>query len=93
MKDNIKSQHIESADLLEETKNLINAQFISRYKSMYRNKEEEMINSWRSNHQECPNLINNLHELKLRTLDMAVSFKIKSDIELDHGYGFKHQID
>jgi len=37
-------------------------------------------------------MINNQHELKIRILQIAESFEIRGDIELDHGYSFSYQV-
>ena len=51
-----------------------------------------MSNSWRSDHDNVPNLINNQHELKLRILAAARPYGITGDIEIDHGYSFSYRV-
>ena len=59
---------------------------------MYTSQSEKIANSWRSDHDNVPNLINNQHELKLLILKAAQIYDIKGDIELDHGYSFSYRV-
>ena len=59
---------------------------------MYTTTSEKVTNSWRCDHDNVPNLINNQHELKLRILAQAEPFGIQGSIELDHGYSFSYRV-
>ena len=59
---------------------------------MYSSQSEKISNSWRSDHDNVPNMINNQHELKICIIEAANKFLIKGDIELDHGYSFSYRV-
>ena len=59
---------------------------------MYQSQSEKITNSWRNDHDNVPDLINNQHELKLRILAAAKDYQIFGDIELDHGYSFSYRV-
>ena len=86
------TKHQQTLELEAEAKALEHTFFVTKYKNMYINPQEKIRNSWRANHDEAPDLIGNIHELKLRITDMAKPFGLNGDIELDHGYSFAHQI-
>jgi hypothetical protein len=79
-------------ELEQEAKDLKKNFFITKYKGQHLKPVDKIKNSWRTNHEECPNLVGNTYELKLSITEMADVFKIKGDIEADHGYSFSHQI-
>jgi hypothetical protein len=87
---NVRDKHIMTADLEQELKDLNQSFYITKYKNLHLNNKQRITNSWRNNHEECPTLISNLHELKLRIMDKSLEFDISGDIELDHGYSFAH---
>ena len=53
---------------------------------------EKMLNSWRSDHDIVPDLINNIHQLKILILRKATTYDLVGDIEIDNGYSFSYQI-
>ena len=59
---------------------------------MYSSQSEKIANSWRSDHDNVPNLINNLHELKIRIIESALLYDVDGDIEMDHGYSFSYRV-
>ena len=62
------------------------------YILMYSSQSEKIANSWRSDHDNVPNLINNLHELKIRIIESALLYDVDGDIEMDHGYSFSYRV-
>jgi hypothetical protein len=68
---NVKDKHIMTPELDNELKELNQSFYITKFKNLHLNNKQRITNSWRGNHEECPTLISNLHELKLRIMDRA----------------------
>lgn len=71
---------------------VLDEHYVRTHKLMYTTQAETIANSWRSDHDNVPGLVNNQHELKLRILAAAAAFAIPGDIELDHGYSFSYRV-
>ena len=87
-----RSMHTVTPELEYELNDILNCHYVRVHALMYSNTSEKVANSWRSDHDNVPNLVNNQHELKLRILRTAEAFGIKGDIELDHGYSFSYRV-
>ena len=84
--------HIMSPDVEAELGDILNSHYVRKHALMYSSQSEKISNSWRSDHDNVPNFVNNQHELKIRILEAAEKYEIKGDIELDHGYSFSYRV-
>ena len=84
--------HVKSPEMRAELDDIIKNYFASKYKSMYASETEKSANAWRADHEIVPELVNNIHELKILILRSAALYDLKGPIELDHGYSFSYQI-
>ena len=75
-----------------ELNDILNQHYARVYALMYQNQSEKITNSWRCDHDNVPNLLNNMHELKIRIKDAAETYGVTGDIELDHGYSFSYRV-
>ena len=75
-----------------ELNDILNTHYARQHALMYTSQSEKVTNSWRSDHDDVPNLVNNQHELKLRILSEAKLYDIQGNIELDHGYTFCYRV-
>ena len=87
-----RSMHIMNPEVEAELNDILNQHFVRQHALMYSTQSEKIVNSWRSDHDNVPNLVNNQHELKIRILAAAERYEIKGDIELDHGYSFSYRV-
>ena len=87
-----RSMHTVTPEFEFELNDILNCHYVRVHALMYTTTSEKVANSWRSDHDNVPNLVNNQHELKLRILSTAEAFGIKGDIELDHGYSFSYRV-
>ena len=87
-----RNMHIVTSEVEQELQQILNSHYVRMYILMYSSQAEKIANSWRSDHDNVPNLINNQHELKIRIIDSAEVFGITGNIEIDHGYGFSYQV-
>lgn len=66
------------------TKHLKEEEFLSR--------QEQLINSYVSDHEQPPVIISNNFELKMTLQEFAKGFGITGDLDLDHGHSFSYQV-
>ena len=83
---------MKSPELRAELDEIVKSYYASKYESMYASETEKAANAWRADHEIVPELVNNIHELKILILRSAELYDLKGSIELDHGYSFSYQI-
>ena len=71
-----KSMHIVTPEFENELNDILNCHYVRMHALMYTSTTEKIANSWRSDHDNVPSMVNNQHELKLRILDAAEAFGI-----------------
>ena len=59
---------------------------------MYTTITEEVQNSWREDHDAVPDLIDNLHLLKIKLIDLAETYSLDANMEQDQGFGFSYHV-
>lgn len=87
-----RNMHTVTPEVEQELQQILNSHYVRMYILMYSSQSEKISNSWRSDHDNVPALINNQHELKIRIIDTANQFNIDGNIELDHGYSFSYRV-
>ena len=58
--------HIVTPEFETELNDILNTHYVRMHSMMYNSQSEKVANSWRSDHDNVPNLVNNQHELKIR---------------------------
>ena len=88
----VRKHHIMTPELQKEMEETLNSTYARKYEMMYHTATEAISNSWREDHDCVPDLINNQHLLKVKICDLASTFALEGDIELDQGYSFAYQV-
>ncbi len=79
-------------DVTTELNDILNTHYVRQHALMYASQSEKVANSWRSDHDNVPDLVNNQHELKIKIVAAANNYEIEGDIDLDHGYSFSYRV-
>jgi len=88
----IRKHHVVTPELESEIKEITNSMYVKKHEIFYATETEKATNWWRADHDSVPELINNIHHLKIDIKKSAQLFDLNGDIELDHGYSFSYQI-